>query len=102
MVAITPAGASAILGASRRSMISTGRCHSRSTTFGPASRSNSLAKRGPMPARLVTSAKSGLRMSGRKGSLEFQQLLDIAGEDLDLVLLAKRDVRNPLDRRLVL
>src|ERR1700733_12820077 len=55
-----------------------------------------------MPSRLVTSAKSGLRMSGRKVSLELQQLLDIAGEDFHLVLLAERDVRDPLDRGLVL
>ena len=47
-------------------MMSTGRCHSRSTTEGPQSCSNSLAKRGPTPFSAVTGAKSGLSEAGRK------------------------------------
>src|ERR1700741_2681412 len=43
-----------------------GRCHSRSTTSGAPSFSNSLPKRGPTPLRAVTEAKRGLSGVGRK------------------------------------
>ena len=42
----------------------------------------------PMPGRRVTGAKSGKRISGRSGVSKLQQLLDIAREDLGLVLRA--------------
>src|SRR3546814_2853935 len=54
----------------RRSIRPLGRCQQRSSTAGPpVSVSNSLAKRGPTPERLVAGANSGKRISGRKGKI---------------------------------
>src|SRR5215470_16486949 len=59
-------GSSARIGGDeRRSMMPLGRCHSRSTTSGPARRSKSLADCAPMPGSAVTGANSLSRMAGR-------------------------------------
>ena len=62
---MVPASASATFGAWRRSISPDGRCQSRCTASGPASRSTAGAVRGPTPGNAVAGAKSGLRIAGR-------------------------------------
>src|SRR5690606_2792933 len=57
---------SAIFGENRRSIKSIGRCHSKSSTFGPpTSFSSNLPLRGPTPGKTVSARNSGSSAKGR-------------------------------------